>query len=358
MRLAVVAKSLSHLFNTERKIMQTNKTGTAIVIGRWQMPHKGHNTLHRAAFNNFDQVAILIGSAFHARDTLNPFTWEERKEMILCTLTEDERTRAHFLPVRDFYDDARWNAEVLKGVGQIADRNVTLVGFEKDETSYYVNSFPNWRKMLVEKEVDIDATSLRNIYFDQSNIKTSLNVMAPYVEAPVLEYLSAWSNLPAYRQRVIEHQAVEAYKKKWPNIGLTADAVIVVDDHVLLIQRAGAIGYGLWACPGGFINPGEHFYVAALREAWEETSFKLLDSTMLAALKGQATFNHPRRSARARLVSEAFYFNLGHMRLPEISCKDGEALSVKWWHKSELHKIKDQMFEDHLNILEKFGLII
>lgn len=335
--------------------MPTSKTG--IVIGRWQMPHKGHNTLHRAAFDNFDQVGIVIGSAFHARDTINPFTWEERKEMILCTLTDDERNRSHFIPVRDFYDDTRWNAEVLKCAGQIADRNVTLIGFEKDATSYYVNSFPNWGKMLVQKQVDIDATSLRNIYFGQSDIKTSLNVMAPYVEAPVLDYLSAWSNLPAYRQRAIEHKAVEDHKKMWPHIGLTADAVIVVDDHVLLTQRAGVIGHGLWAFPGGFVNPGEHFYAAALREGFEETAFKLLDSTMQAALKGQATFNHPRRSARGRLVSEAFYFNLGHMRLPEVSCKDGEALAVKWWPKSELHKIKDQMFEDHLSIAEKFGLL-
>jgi bifunctional NMN adenylyltransferase/nudix hydrolase len=333
--------------------MSTEKT--AVVIGRWQMPHKGHNTLIRAAFDNFDSVSIVIGSAFHARDTINPFTWEERREMILCTLSDDEKKRANFIPVRDFYNDARWNAEVQKGVG--ANRNVTLIGFEKDETSYYINNFPNWGKLVVERQIEIDATSLRNIYFGKSGITTSLAVMKPFVEESVIEYLSAWSNLPAYRQRVIEHQAVETYKTQWPNIGLTADAIIVVDDHVLLVRRAGAIGYGLWALPGGFVNPGEHFYAAALREAEEETAFKLLDSTMRAALKGQATFNHPRRSARARLVSEGFYFNLGHMRRPEVRCKDGEALDVKWWHKSELHKISDQMFEDHLNILEKFDLV-
>lgn len=50
-------------------------------------------------------------------------------------------------------------------------------------------------------------------------------------------------------------------------------AVVVqpVDDGVLLIQRAIEPQLGKWALPGGYIDLGESWQVAAARELWEES---------------------------------------------------------------------------------------
>lgn len=47
--------------------------------------------------------------------------------------------------------------------------------------------------------------------------------------------------------------------------------VIVEDGRLLLVRRGREPGRGLWAVPGGKIEPGEEMKVAARRETAEET---------------------------------------------------------------------------------------
>lgn len=332
-----------------------NSEATAVVMGRWQIYHKGHQTLMNKALSGFGKVIVVIGSAFHARDTVNPFNWEERKAMISSTLTLSELERVSFFPVRDYYDDDRWNEAVSKGVSAIAGTSpITIIGFEKDHSSYYLDNFPQWGRLDVGRGIDIDATPLRNVYFESESAKASFSVMAHYLSTPVLSYLQSWRFLADYKQRSLEHIAVKEYKLKWPNTSLTADAVIVVRDNLLLQRRAGVIGYGLWALPGGFVDPNEPVYSAAVREADEETGFKQLPSTMRAAFKGKEMFAHPRRSARGRLVTEAQYFNFGTMKIPEVFCNDGEALECGFFPISSLRSFESKTFEDHDHIIEHF----
>jgi bifunctional NMN adenylyltransferase/nudix hydrolase len=330
--------------------------GTAVIVGRWQLFHKGHETLLNAALATAQRVVMVIGSALRSRDVRNPFTWEERKAMVQAALPQGAADRVTFLPVRDYYDDNRWNAAVLEGVGQLAGGNgpVTLVGFKKDHSSYYLDFFPNWKSRLVQQEFDIDATALRNVFFEGNDPDARLAVLSPYVNAQVLAYLQAWARLPVYAQRVAEHQTVVQYRKKWTaDVYLTADAVVAASGHVLLIRRGGNVGTGQWALPGGFVDKDERFYTAALRELHEETGFKTLDSTMRQALKASQVFDHPLRSARGRLITHAFFFDLGNIRLPEVRGAD-DAKEAKWVPLAELPQLEDQLFEDHAAILDRF----
>jgi bifunctional NMN adenylyltransferase/nudix hydrolase len=122
---------------------------------------------------------------------------------------------------------------------------------------------------------------------------------------------------------------------------------------VLLIKRGGDIGHGLWACPGGFLEPRERFYEAALRELEEETGFGSLPGRMRAALRGQACFDHPGRSARGRIVTMAYHFDLGDARLPEVEGRD-DAARARWIPVAELPALEEQLFEDHACILDHF----
>ncbi len=330
--------------------------GTAVIVGRWQLFHKGHETLLRAALATAEQVIVVIGSAHRARDVRNPFTWEERQAMVQAALPPDAAVRVQFLPVRDYYDDTRWNAAVLDGVTRMVQGNqrVSLVGYKKDHTSYYLDYFPNWTQKFVPQEFDIDATALRNVFFEGQDPDARLAVLAPYIHERVLAYLQAWARLPVYAQRVVEHATVVQYRKKWSaDVYLTADAVVVANQHVLLVCRGGDVGNGQWALPGGFVEQNERFYSAALRELYEETAFKTLESTMRRAFKASQVFDHPQRSARGRLITNAFFFDLGSIRLPEVKGTD-DAQDAKWVPIADLPAMEDQLFEDHAAILDRF----
>jgi bifunctional NMN adenylyltransferase/nudix hydrolase len=327
----------------------------AVIIGRWQIFHKGHETLLDAALATAEHVIVVIGSAYCARDVRNPFNWQEREAMIRSCLAPDELARVKFLNIRDYYNDESWNSAVLEGVHQLTGGGATtLVGFMKDHTSYYQTNFPNWARKEVRQAFSIDATSLRNVFFEGKDPDARIEVLRPYVSTAVLNYLQAWARLPVYGERVKEHLAVVAYRKRWDaDVYLTADAVLCAAGHVLLVRRGGEVGYGLWAIPGGFLNPGERFYSGALRELYEETGFRTLESTMKAAFKGSQVFDHPARSARGRLITNAFFFDLGNVRLPEVKGAD-DALEAKWVPIEDLPTFESILFEDHATILGAF----
>lgn len=338
---------------TEHESMRAD---VAVVIGRWQILHRGHGSLLRAALAAAPKVVVVMGSAWHSRDSRNPFTWQERQQQFEAVLTPDQRARVSFLPARDYFDDTRWSEAVRAGVSKATSpgARVKLVGYKKDHTSRYLDDFPDWLHVEVELEHDISSTKLREIYFEMPDHAAALAELGNYVEPGVKAYLEAWSHQPPYELCAAEHKAVTAYKKKYTApFALTADSLLTASGHVLLIQRGGNIGHGLMALPGGFIDPHERFYEAAVRELAEETAFQLSPASMKSKLVNQAVFDHPLRSARGRIVTEAFHFDLGDIPLPDVRGGD-DAKEARWVRIVDLPGMEDQMFEDHGVILDHF----
>jgi 8-oxo-dGTP diphosphatase len=108
---------------------------------------------------------------------------------------------------------------------------------------------------------------------------------------------------------------------------LTADVVALADvdgdRHVLLIRRGWAPFAGLWALPGGHVDPGEDTEAAARRELAEETGLPAAQLTLdLVGVYGQ-----PGRDPRGRYVTYAYRAELPVAVVPAA---DNDATDARW----------------------------
>ena len=81
---------------------------------------------------------------------------------------------------------------------------------------------------------------------------------------------------------------------------LAADAVILYDAGIVLVERDRPPYSGYYALPGGFVEIGESIEAAAIREAREETGLEI----ELLGLVG--IYSDPARDPRGHVVSAAF----------------------------------------------------
>ncbi len=89
-------------------------------------------------------------------------------------------------------------------------------------------------------------------------------------------------------------QTIPAHRNPTP----TVDIIIEIENRIVLIKRKNP-PHG-WALPGGFVDYGESFEQAAIREAREETS---LDLTHLRQFH---TYSDPGRDPRGHTASTVF----------------------------------------------------
>jgi ADP-ribose pyrophosphatase YjhB (NUDIX family) len=87
---------------------------------------------------------------------------------------------------------------------------------------------------------------------------------------------------------------IESHRNPTP----TVDIIIEIGDRIVLIERKNP-PYG-WALPGGFVDYGESYETAALREAEEETNLKVND------LRQFHTYSNPDRDPRGHTASTVF----------------------------------------------------
>ncbi|WP_341678062.1 bifunctional nicotinamide-nucleotide adenylyltransferase/Nudix hydroxylase [Niveibacterium sp. SC-1] len=330
----------------------------AVLVGRFQPFHKGHQTLLDRALASAARVVVVLGSALRARDAKNPFTWEERAQMTGLALSEEQRARLSFVPVRDYYDDRLWRDAVAQAIGREGGGRVALVGFFKDASSYYLNLFPDWDFLPVEREHPIDATGVRRALFESQDAAARRAVLLSVLHPAVVDYLHGWACQGWFPRLQREHASLQKYRESWSGapyepIFVTVDSVLRAAGHVLLIRRGGEMGEGLWALPGGFVEPQERLLQSALRELREETGFGVLELTLAGALREVAVFDHPSRSQRGRTITHAHFFDLGEVRLPEVRGGD-DAAHAAWVPVAELAALETSFFEDHYTILSHF----
>lgn len=345
----------------------TKPYNVIVYIGRFEPPTRAHIENIRQGAEQADLLIVLIGSSEKARDPKNPFTYEERARMIMDGLKTDVPSISQGAvvcePLRDhMYNDSAWIAEVQSKVMFYAsptDR-IALLGHVKDESSWYLQEFPQWGFVEVPSVPNVNATDVRDIYFQESTQALSewnRARIAKVVPAGALAFLDEFRGTETFQTLHTETLFVQKYKKAWeaapyaPTF-VTADAVVIQSGHILLVERGAAPGRGLLALPGGFINPHERVVDAAVRELREETKLKVPAPVLKGSITGSHVFDHPYRSLRGRTITHAFMFELAPGPLPKVKGSD-DAKHAFWKPLSEIVDAESQMFEDHFHIIKK-----
>ena len=326
-----------------------------VFIGRFQPFHCGHKAVIDEALTRADNVIILIGSANLPRSLRNPFSVAERIAMIKNAYADDDAARIHCVALDDaLYNDTRWLKYVQTSIRSVTDdlsADISLIGHSKDSSSYYLSLFPNWGSVSVANYHNLSATPIRDSYL--------MGAMPTPERTPesTRSVLKAFKETPEYDQLHEEAGFIDKYKKQWeaapyPPTFMTADALVVQSGHILLVERRSMPGRGLWALPGGFLNPKETLFDACIRELREETRLKVPEPVLRGSFHSQHTFDDPYRSARGRTITQAFYLQLKSdaKGLPKVKGSD-DAATAFWLPLAELDA--KMMFEDHYAIITK-----
>lgn len=348
------------------------KFNKAVVLGRFQPFHNGHAKLIDEALKVAGTVHIVIGSADCYPSIKNPFTVMERIMVINRWIGHKygwavASTRIKFSHVRDYrYNDEKWKTEVRDAIGETSKDKICMVGYDKDPDSYWLREF-GWSLHEVEAYAPfggeaISATPFRQMYLSSDDPQELLKFVT-IVPKETIDFLKKFSTTEQFGRL---HEEMQYYDKEaikfanYPYKGsmhfCTADAVVICNNHLLVIERKFAPGKGAWALPGGHKNENETFKACAVRELMEEVKIKVPEKVLRGSIKDSHLFDHPNRCAKFNKPTVAQYIVLAPDNdgsLPEIRGAD-DAKDAFWVPMHEVRKNHSKFFDDHAEIVTYF----
>jgi nicotinamide-nucleotide adenylyltransferase len=120
----------------------------ALFIGRFQPFHIGHLFVVQRLSTQYEELIIGIGSSQYHDTSENPFTYEERKQMIQKSLDAAGISTYRIVALTDIHDPPHWVAHVQSIVS-----NFDVV----------IANNPFTRKLFSQKNVPVKGTA----YFDR-----------------------------------------------------------------------------------------------------------------------------------------------------------------------------------------------
>jgi len=309
---------------------------TGIFIGRFQPVHHGHIHALGVAASQVNKLYILVGSANACRSIKNPWTFDERKQMLALKLHAERITNYEIIPLNDYrYSDTQWMSDVRATIEHYNMGSPILFGHIK-EGNDYLKWFPELKFKSIEAQYNIDATHIREEMFKNDDPLMPETVRGDY----------------AFYQK--EKQLFKDYPFPETLNFNCSDAILECQGHVLLIQRKFSPGRGAWALPGGFRNQRETFLDCAIRELIEETNVRVPEKVLRGSIVKTELFDSPRRSFGIPRNTMAVYMRISpnpDYSLPRANGADDAAL-CKWVPLTDaLNNI--EMYDDHKDIISK-----
>jgi bifunctional NMN adenylyltransferase/nudix hydrolase len=280
-----------------------------------------------------------------------------------------EYDRILFAGINDYtYNDQKWTKGVQMAVDGLINNdggnpdtaNIAITGNKKDESSYYLDLFPQWVYVQPPEITALQgfgflhSTVIRDLLFG-TDMLDSAKKIGKAVPQTVWKYLEEFKTSEPFGNLALEYGFIKDYKKAWekapyPPTFVTVDACVVQSGHVLVVKRRAAPGRGLYALPGGFLNTNERVEDAMLRELYEETKLKVPKPVLKGSIRTRHVFDHPERSLRGRTITHAFLIELVPGELPKVKGSD-DAEKAFWMSLSEIEANPRMFFEDHWDMI-------
>lgn len=135
------------------------------LVGRFQTIHNGHIMIIRTAASLADEVGLFIGSSQESRTWKNPFSYEERAEM-LKTVCPDN-VKIYPLPDIGVGNNSAWGEYVMKNVmgrfGRLPDLSVS--GKEERRASWLEGELGSGTaELYIPKTIAISASEMRELF--------------------------------------------------------------------------------------------------------------------------------------------------------------------------------------------------
>jgi bifunctional NMN adenylyltransferase/nudix hydrolase len=329
----------------------------AVVIGRFQPFHVGHERVLKLARQKAQRLIVIIGSTGRHVSPKNPFTFEDRCAMITRATREDAGpfNSDVYLGAHDHpYNDTAWATEVRDLVrGAVpTGSSVCLVGFRKDASSYYQSMFHEWDYYELPNQYGtFNATDIRKQYFQDSPI------ISEFLHPKVRDWLKDFAFTDQFKWLVDETKYLVEYREQWGNGPfVTVDAVCIQSGHILLVTRRDPPYKGALAIPGGFLNSKERILDACLRELREETHVsdskgEIPPAMLKSFITENKVYDAPERSERGRVITHAFKFEFPNRAGGLYKVRgDDDAEKAQWYSLSEL--LPDMFMDDHADIIQ------
>ena len=346
------------------------KYDNAFIIMRAQIFTKGHIHLIKEAGKVSNSVVIILGSANEPRTFKNPFTINERKKVIRNYFNKN---KPNFEITFDELEDEpinpnKFNKNLKLLIGGYADKGLdkqVLISSNKEDDHLKRESWLDniidvhtIEALKVANDKSISASYIREIFFDHHvDILSRFPEVIPKVTLDFLINFSS-NNTFDYDRLCNEYYEIRDNQKKYGKGKFyTSDALIyrkTLNDEIeiLTVVRGGAVGNGLYAMAGGFVDGNETYYDAIIRELDEELSIgKYIQNNIpVKKVKGYGFEDFFERDLRGDVRTMVHVFKFNENDIANVRIKAGDdAKEFAWKNINDLNN--ENMYSDHYHII-------
>jgi nicotinamide-nucleotide adenylyltransferase len=136
-----------------------------LLIGRFQPFHLGHLDAVLFGLARTENLFICIGSSNKSNERKNPFSAEERREMILTSIEPSIADRIKIFDVPDVGDHEKWTFEIDKTVPKY---DVVFTNDEFTKTLFEKRKISVISVILKDRE-KFSGTNIRNLIPEDKN---------------------------------------------------------------------------------------------------------------------------------------------------------------------------------------------
>ena len=138
----------------------------ALFLGRFQPLHKGHVAVMKRILGDYDELVVVIGSSQYSNKKHNPFSADEREEMVKAVLSKDDLKRTNIFKIDDIHD----NDMYVKHVEKFIQKTSTLICGSPLSKELFRRE--NYEIIDLDRIDDISATEVRKGIVDSRDWKS------------------------------------------------------------------------------------------------------------------------------------------------------------------------------------------